>query len=278
MSPQTRRGRAVPANRRTRGHPDAGPHPATVDESVAGDQPLESHLPSEGKRAKIAPLKRKKHHGTAYRWLRAYLPMMGGLFVLLAVLWVYTSVINPPAPTPAQQWTKIADKWSPPREKARADAAASTLDFAKQKAAYQDFYNQTKGWVDAVTAATTVWASPSTAADDVSNFESDGKGLLTVLQRAIDATTAYDVAGMAGQINDLDSSFTQDVVNVGQDLAIANSSPSAPPLAVPSVNETPTPVPSPTASPSSSPSSVASPTASSVASPTVSPVPSPTAS
>jgi hypothetical protein len=274
LSPQTRRGREVPASRKMRGRPNVGPHPATTDESVAGDQPLESHLPSEGKRAKIAPLRRKTHHGTAYRWFTAYLPMMGGLFVLLAVLWVYTSVINPPAPTPAQQWTKIADKWSPPREKARADVAASTLDFPKQKAAYQDFYNQTKGWVDAVTAATTVWASPSTAADDVTNFESDGKGLLSVLQRAIDATTAYDVAGMAGQIGDLDSSFTQDVVNVGQDLAIVNSSPSAPPLAVPSVNETPTPVPSPTAGSSSSPGSSASP----VASPTVSPVPSSTAS
>jgi hypothetical protein len=258
--------------------PASSPNPAPVDESPKEETPVESRPHTEGKRAKVPPARRKKQHGTAYRWFSAYLPVLGGLFVLLAALWVYTGFINPPPPTPAQQWTTIENKWSPPREKARADAAASTLDFAAQKAAYQDFYNQTKGWVDAVTAATNVWASPSPAADDVSSFESDGQGLLTVLQRAIDAPTAYAVAGMAGQINDLDGSFTEDVVNVGQDLAIANSSPSAPPLAIPSVNETPTPVPSATAGPSSSPGSSASPVASPSASPTVSPVPSPTAS
>jgi hypothetical protein len=268
----------VPASRKTRGRTDSGrtpgpvssPNPAPVEESPGDDALVESRPHTEGKRARGAPARHRKQHGTAYRWFSAYLPVMGGLFVLLAALWVYTGFINPPPPTPAQQWTRIEDKWSPPREKARAAAAASTLDFAKQKAAYQDFYNQTKGWVGAVTAVSD-WG---VAADDVSSFESDGQGLLTVLQRAIDASTAYDVAGMAQQIADLDSTFTQDVVNVGQDLAIANSSPSAPPLAVPSVNETPTPVPSPTAGPSSSPGATGSP----AASPTVSPVPSPTAS
>ena len=43
---------------------------------MAGDQPLEGHLSAEGKRAKIAPARRKKHHGTAYRWVAAYLPIL----------------------------------------------------------------------------------------------------------------------------------------------------------------------------------------------------------
>ena len=50
------------------------------------------------------------------------------------------------------------------REGARR-CAAVTLDFAKQQADYKDFYTQTKGWVDAVTAVREIGAwRPTTSA------------------------------------------------------------------------------------------------------------------
>jgi len=128
LSPQTRRGRAAPANRKARSRADAGPGPEPVAESSKAEAPAESPVESrphtEGKRARVAQGRHKRQHGTAYRWFIAYLPIMVVLFALLGALWVYTGFINPPPPTPAQQWAKIEAKWSPARETARAAVAA----------------------------------------------------------------------------------------------------------------------------------------------------------
>ena len=281
MSPQTRRGRTAPASHKARVRPDAEPKPAPkpaakpaakpapeAASAPAADPapvsaPAESRPHAEGKRAKVAATRHKKQHGTAYRWIRAYLPLMAGLFVLLAALWVYTSIINPPPPSPASQWATIEAKWSPAREKARAAVAGSTLDFNAQLAAYKDFYTQTKGWVDDVNAVKDWGAAHST---DVSAFVSVGGQYVTQLQTVTTATTAYDVANAADTISQFDATFTADVATVDADFGQPVASPPPSPLAMPSVNPTPTPTPEPTPTlePSGSPV------------PTVSPAPSTT--
>jgi hypothetical protein len=279
LSPKSRRGRALPASRRPKGGGEAAPNLEKVAGAAPVEEPTETQAHGEGKRARGAPVHRKKQHGTAYRWVSAYLPIMAGLFVLLAALWVYTGFINPPPPTPAQQWTRIDNKWSPAREKARQDIAANTLDFAKQQAAYKDFYTQTKGWVDDVTAVKG-WG---VAANDVTTFLSDGQAYVTLLEQVDSAKTAYEVAALGSALTSDDSLFTADVVTIEQDLALSPGT-TAPPLALPSVNATPTPTPSPSASPgaSASPTSgasaVTSPATSPTSSPAASPSPSPTAS
>jgi hypothetical protein len=271
----------VPANRKTRVRTDAAPSPDPVVEAPQTETPVESPGESrprtEGKRAKGVPPRHKKQHGTAYRWIRAYMPILAGLFALLAALWIYTGFINPPPPTPAQQWTKIANIWSPAREKARLAVAADTLDFAKQQADYKDFYTQTKGWVTAVSGVKD-WG---VAAQDVTTFLSDGQSYVTTLQQVTNAKTAYDVTALSATLSQLDSTFTADVSTVVADFALPATSPLPSALALPSVNATPTPTPGPSGSagPSGSPSATtatppATPTAAPPASAAVSPSPS----
>jgi hypothetical protein len=294
LSPQSRRGRAQQTGRKPVGRVEAAPksvkaaEPA-VEKTVDSAPPAapataaaEPQKHAEGKRIRVAPARKKKQHGMVYRWVRAYMPLLAGLFVLLAVVWVYTSFIQ--APTAAQRWTQIENKWSPPREAARLAAANATGDWQKQQAAYKDFYNQTKGWVDEV-AAYKGWPSGTTdpatgatlangtdAGDQILVFEQDGPRLLTVLKRAVDATNVYDYATAAGQLVNLDSSFSQDVYNVKKAFAISQSSQTPGPLAPPSVNPTPTQTPVPTPGPSGSiaPSPLAT--------PAITPAPSPSPS
>lgn len=267
----------MPASRKTRGRPDAGsrpgpvsapvsaPNSAPVEESPKDEAPVESRLHTEGKRAKVAAARRRRQHGTAYRWIVAYLPIMALLFALLGAVWIYTGFINPPPPTPAQQWTKIENKWSPVREKDRAAIAADTLDFVKQQAAYTDFNTQTKGWLDAVTAVKD-WG---VGASSVSSFLDDGKQYLLVLQQVEAAKTPYDVIALTTTLTQWDTQFTTDVAQIETDLSLPATSPVPSGLALPSVNPTPTPTPGPSGSAAPSGSPGASP------SPGVSPVPSP---
>lgn len=272
MSPQTRRGRAVPANRRTRGRPDAGTHPATTDESVAGDPPLEGHLSSEGKRAKIAPARRKKHHGTAYRWFRAYLPLMVVLFALLGGLWVYTSFISPPPLTLAQQWTRIENKWSPAREKARESLSSHSLDFVAQSGDYQDFYTQTKGWVDDVTSITD-WG---VAQNDVTSFLANSQNYLNVLQQAYEAKTPDQVTALSQSLPDADQTWDSEVALIRTDLGMPAVAATPSPPVLPSVSVTPSGSGAASPATSGSPAATGS-TASPGASPSVAPSASPTA-
>ena len=182
---------------------------------------------------------------------------MAGLFALLAGLWIYTSFINPPPLTPAEQWTKIQEKWSPAREAARQKIADPKLDFAAQQAAYKTFYEQTKGWVDEVTTPVRDWGA---AGVDMPAFLSDGADLAKALQPITDAKTVYDVANLAATIGPLDQNVTQDIAIIEKDLKITVG-PTAPPLAFPSVNPTPTPTPTPAPSATSSASAAATPVA-----------------
>lgn len=267
MSPQTRRGRAQPAGRKPAGRHEAAPKPTkAVDkptkavEQPAVEAPEETfeeetaevaaqpQRRAEGKRLRVAPTRKKRQHGVVYRWVKAYLPIMGGLFILLAALWIWTAVLFPPPPTAAQQWTTLESKWSPAREKARVAIAASTLDFPKQQAAYKDFATQTKGWLDAVDAFKD-WGIGATS---VGQFETDGGSYLALLQQVETAKTPADVAALESALTQADTAFTTDVAQVRLDLILSVEA-TAPPIALPSVNPTPTPVPSGSPGASSTP-------------------------
>jgi hypothetical protein len=264
----------VPASRKTRSHTDTGPAHAPavepVEEASKVETPAESHPRTEGKRAKIAPARRKKQHGTAYRWISAYMPILAGLFILLGALWVYTGFINPPPVTPAQQWTKIENAWSPAREKARQAIAADVSDFTKMKADYKDFYTQTRGWIDAVTPVKD-WG---VGAQSVSTLLSDGQQYEAVLTQAIAAKTPADLAALAALVQQADSTFNSDVAAVKTDLALPATNPLPSALVFPSVNPTPTAASEGTGSPAPS----ATPAASVTPAPTPTSPPSPTAS
>jgi hypothetical protein len=272
----------VPASRRTRGRPDAEPNPATTDESVAGDRPLEGHLPSEGKRAKISPARHKKHHGTAYRWFSAYLPLMLIFFALLGGVWVYTTFISPPPLTPAQQWTRIENKWSPAREAARQSLSTHSQDFAAQQKDFKDFYTQTKGWVDEVTAVSD-WGP---AQNDVASFLANGPNFLSLLQQAYSATTPDMVTALSDSLPSANETWDTGVALIRTDLNLPAAGATSSPLVLPSDSATPSG--SGATSPATSGSPVASgspaaPSASSSVAPSASPgasqtaAPSPTA-
>ena len=110
--------------------------------------------PADEKRVRATAPRKRKQHGTLYRWVAAYLPLMAVLFGLLAVMWVWVSFISPPPPKPADRWQQIETKWTPDREKARAALSAHYADFTAQLADYKAFYDATKGWLDDVQAFT----------------------------------------------------------------------------------------------------------------------------
>jgi len=135
----------LPASRKDTRPPGAGsipdqfplpfptPNSAPVEEFSKDEAPVESRPHTEGKRPRSAAARRRRQHGTAYRWIVA----------LACRSWRFcsrwlgrcgsTGFHQPPPPTPAQQCDQERDKWSPVREKDRAAIAAATLDLSSSR-------------------------------------------------------------------------------------------------------------------------------------------------
>jgi hypothetical protein len=287
LSPHSRHGRGS-AGRRTRHRPGAGRHaeglapqppsatpsegnaeqfsaeaPARAAESEArAGEPQarasESQAPAAEER-RARPKKRK--HGTLYRWLAAYLPLLAILFGLLGAIWVWT-VVNPPPPTPAQRWEQIEAKWTPPREKARQDLAGHGPDFAAQLADYRAFYDATKGWMDDVRAYDWSTADPyNQVKSAVDRFLSDGDTYLALLKNAYEAKTPYEILTMEESLPAADQTWETDRALVRVALGLP-AVPKASELPLPSANCIPVESGSPGASASASPEGSASPLAS----------------
>jgi hypothetical protein len=217
----------------------------------------------------MAPPKKKRQHGLAYRWIVAVVPILAIFFVLLGAAWVYTTYLKPP--TPAQQWTTIQDKWSPLREKAREDIAtaakATPFDLAAYQAACRSYSNQIKGWTDAVLAVKD-WGD---AQSDIPTLQTASEQFVSLLQSVDSAKTAYDVVALQSQIDQYDTAFTQNVINIRQSLGLATPAASPSPFEFPSVEPTATP------GESGSPGASGSPAASASPAPTETPTPAPSA-
>jgi hypothetical protein len=216
----------------------------------------------------MAPPRKRRQHGLAYRWIVAYAPIMLILFALLGAAWVYTTYLKPP--TPAQQWTTIETKWAPLREQARQDIAsaanASPFDLAAYQAACRTYSNQIKGWTDAVMAVSD-WGD---AQKDIPTLQTASEQFVSLLQSVDSAKTVYDVVALQSQIDQYDTAFTQNIKNIRQDLGLAVPVVSPSPFEFPSVE--------PTATPSGSPESSGSPEASATPAPTETPAPTPASS
>jgi hypothetical protein len=232
LSPQSRHGRGS-AGRRSRHRQDAGRHaagipaqkpaaaPGVTPSQAAASEPPEEISEATGaasptadeKRIKPAPLKKRKRHGTLYRWAAAYLPLLAILFGLLAVVWVWVSFISPPPPTPAQRWQQIEDTWAPARERAREDLGAHGADFSAQLLDYKAFYDATKGWLDDVRAYPD-WAkantNDATPSYDVQVFLQDGQNYLDLLEKAYTAKTPEDILTMEETLPAADAAWETD--------------------------------------------------------------------
>jgi hypothetical protein len=264
-----------------------------------GRRPRE-RLATEARRERLPGTRRRRHHGLLYRWVAAYLPLVAALFLALGALFVYETFFRPP--TPAERWQQITDKWSPPREAARAALTADTLDFVKQLDDYKNFYDATKGWVDDVRGYTN-WGDPtSEVRADINNFLNDSDNYLSLLNRAAQAKTADEIVAMKDSLPAADATWDTDValIRLGLGLSAVPATPSPLPLpslacipvssgspaATASPLGSPTPTPSgsvaptlpPCAPPTSSPGATFSPTPSPSESPSPSPSPSPSAS
>jgi hypothetical protein len=247
---------------------DATPAKASTDSVTA--KPVaaaEAHQAPAGKRAKGVPTKRKKH-GTAYRWMAAYLPLLAALFGILAIVWVYSSFIRQPSPD--QRWTALESKWSGPRELARVAVGkalvAAPFDLTAEKAAYKDFATQTKGWLDEA-AGVSDWGG---AKDAVAKFESDGKLLMDQLNYIAASTSQADIGNSYyTTLGVADRTVTADIQAIETAVGLA---PSASAIPVP---ELPAPTPQPD---TPAPSGSAAPSATPVATPAPTPSPAPSLS
>jgi hypothetical protein len=287
LSPRSRHGRGSASRRSRHRHQPGGhaPQPA-AQAATASEAPLEeapeSQVISEAgtaqlddKRTRQAPVKKKKHHGALYRWVAAYMPLLGILFGLLAVLWVWVSFISPPPVEPKDRWQQIEDRWSPVREQARNDLASHGRDFVAQLADYKAFYDATKGWLDDVQAYDR-WAEADetgNVAYYVSRFVADGQDFLDLLQKAYQAKTPEEILTMEETLPAADQTWETDRAVVRVELGLP---------AVPEPSELPLPsaacIPVGPESPgvSASPGASASAGASGSLEPTLPPCPTPT--
>jgi hypothetical protein len=262
-APTPAKAASVPAPKTTSAAPPKSsskpaPAPEKAAETAAAEEQATAHARSEARRARMTPGRKKAQHGTAYRWIAAYFPLMGGLFVLLAALWVWTSIINPPPPTPAQQWTKIESKWEAPREQARVQVAAAAkaqpFDLAKYQAATAEFDKQTTGWMNDLKAVKD-WG---VGANDVTTLQSAGAQLTPLFTQVAKADTIYKLSDVNTTISQWDATFSATVVLIDLDFGLSPTAsghspiPTASPLAFPSIAATPTPVPTATPVPSAS--------------------------
>jgi hypothetical protein len=115
----------------------------------------------------------------------------------------------------ADRWTQIESKWSPQRERARADLAAGSLDFAAQLQDYKAFYDATKGWVDDVRAYD--WANDDPTGEIASNvrtFLDDSDRYLALLEKASMASTPDEIVAMSDTLPAADQTWDMDVAVV----------------------------------------------------------------
>jgi len=159
---------------------------------------------TEGKRAKVAGGSAQRQHGTAYRWIVAYLPIMALLFALLGAVWIYTGFINPPPPTPAQQWTKIENKWSPVREKDRRRHRRRHPRFCQAAGGLYGLQHPDEGLARRGHGRKGL----GRRSQSVSSFLDDGKPYLLVLQQVEAAKTPYDVIALTPTLTQWDTQFT----------------------------------------------------------------------
>jgi hypothetical protein len=267
LSPKERRGRAAPTSRRrsAHGHIDARPASALDDSRDAeGLEGLSAQGSGSHGSGPLARLRRNSILRGLYEYFGALLPVIAIFIVALAAFWGYKSFVDRPAASPAisvqaQRWTEIEARYGPERERIRA-ALLNDIEFADTSAHYQEFYTQTKGWVDEIRGV----ADWGDGQQDVTNLLRDSSNYLSLLSTAAHATTPDEINALSSSLPAADSTFTTEIALIRTSLGLSATS-----------HGSPLPVSTGSVSPSASPSSSGSPTASGSALPSGSPSASP---
>jgi hypothetical protein len=143
---------------------------------------------------------------------------------LVVVVAAVIVVVRPSTPSPSARWQQIENRWTPVREKARADLVQQGADFNAQLADYKAFYDATKGWLDDV-AGYKDWARAGVggqrASAYVQTFLSDGDNYLALLKAAYQAKTPDDILVMQDTLPAADQTWETDRALVRVALGLA---------------------------------------------------------
>lgn len=306
MSPQSRRGKAVPQSHRKSSSSNKAPATrqtaaaaAPVESVESGaEERFEEAAPIQPKRA-AKPIRRKRglsgaRHSSAAKygseWLRAYAPLFAVAVVAFFALWAWVS-FGPHTPTPAQNWTSIETAWKPKvdADLKKVSTAVAADSFQGQLKAYEALSVDMKGWMGALGAVTN-WEDPNatpnlsqttTATDAMSALTADGLTELVLLDTMSKAKTPNDILASKDELLADQQTFLSDYHAAR--VAIFGTVPASvpePSVAFPpgTYVPTPSPVPSGSAGPSTSPGASASASTAPTASPSPSPSPAPSTS
>ncbi len=277
MSPQSRRGRAVPASQRktaSHGASAASRKPAAAVDEVNGqvddeqDDDVVAAPVRPGRRQRgFARVRRTSGYRYANELLGAYVPLIVAFVVLFAVVWGYIS-FGPHTPSPRENWTSIETQWRPKREAdlKKVATAVAANDVQASLDGYKAVADDTKGWMGALSAITT-WSDPNvasvtstTAPEAVAAFIQDGNKEVNDLAAMASAKTINDILGQKDTIDADESSLNTDYALAYLALFATNPTASSQPtIGFPAGTFVPSPSPGPSESPSVGPSTAPSP-------------------
>ncbi len=322
LSPQTRRGRAAPPSHRkpapnpaptaakpAAGQPQAGkaassgksaaapksaaatrPAPeveSADDEYVAQAKPVPPKHAGKPVRRKSGLAKVRKSSAAKYggEWVKAYAPLFAAAVIGFSALWAWIS-FGPHTPSPKENWTRIESEWKPKRDAdlEKVSAAVASSDLTAQLAAYRSLRDDTKGWMDALTAIKSWDAPDATAAPNQTTtvvqamgaFTADGQTIVTVLDSLLTGATENDILAQKDLLVADDQAFNADYDTVRN--LITGETPAAsvqPTVAFPPGTFVPSPSPGASVSAGPSAGSSASPTAAPTSTPAPAATPSP---
>ena len=305
MSPQSRRGRAIPAghhktsarNASRAAAPDkastkaAAPDKASTKAVEPEETPVDEMEPVA---EELTPSQRRvRRRARAHRnpvvsgfmgYVGAYLPLLAVFIAIFAAVWAYNS-FAPHTLSPVENFKQAENAWKPSWDSARARVNAADGNFAAQMAAYKDLSKATKGWMDELSKVQS-WndgahtdTQNQTTASQMTTFIQDGRNLVTVIDEVTTANTPAALLAHAADLESVDNSFTGDYRLIEYDvLGVTSAVTPVPTLNLPTGSLPPSAGPSAESSGSAGPSASAgaseAPSASTVPSPSVAPSPS----
>ena len=194
MSPQTRRGKAVPASHRkssSRGASAATRKPAPAAKGIVEEQVDDAQLEELAsvpvrprRRARgLARVKRTSGWRYASDALGAYVPLIIAFVVVFGGVWAWIS-FGPHAPTPKDNWIQIESTWLPKVDHDRQRIADTKSDFTAQMAAYTTLSNDLSGWATDLTAITS-WDGANATANPSSGSTTPNADLVQAFINAL---------------------------------------------------------------------------------------------
>ncbi len=305
MSPQSRRGRAVPAghhktsarNASRAAAPDkastkaATPDKASTKAAVPEETPVDETEPVA---QELTPSQRRvRRRARTHKnpvvsgfmgYVGAYLPLLAVFIAIFAAVWAYNS-FAPHTLSPVENFKQAENAWKPSWDSARARVNGADGNFAAQMAAYKDLSKATKGWMDELSKVQS-WndgahtdTQNQTTASQMTTFIQDGRNLVTVIDEVTTANTPAALLAHAADLESIDNSFTGDYRLAEYDvLGVTSAVTPVPTLNLPTGSLAPSAGPSAESSGSAGPSASAgvseAPSASTVPSASVAPSPS----